>query len=131
MIRSFPIYDSDNRQAGEAHIQKEGLYYAITCQCKYSGQRIPRIYGVWEGKRRNLGVCVPKDGSFERFVKIPVKDFPAYDASYFLRSEKWEEDFTPLTENGEFPRLPEIESAKLTLREQEPGILLPMGSDDD
>ena len=61
------------RCVGQARMEREGLYYRISCRCSPGEKGVYRVRVTCGGKSENLGVCVPMDTGFGMDTRIPVK----------------------------------------------------------
>jgi len=72
MVGTYEIKMGD-KSAGRVQVEKQGLYYRISCRCSLSGDVMHRLLVRCGGKTENLGVCIPMDGQFGVEKRIPCK----------------------------------------------------------
>lgn len=97
ILQEFPIVYHDNN-CGIAKVQKDGLYYRISCRCKYSSG----LYQIWvtgEQGTVNLGTCVLSGKEIGLDTRIAVKRLATIKT--FEMNEKYQEEpkWIPLTPN--------------------------------
>lgn len=72
LIGVYEILDN-GRAAGKATVEKQGLYYRISCRCCLTGEVMHRIVVSCGEKRVDLGVLIPMEGQFGVNIRIPCK----------------------------------------------------------
>ena len=113
-----------DRQVGYAQVKQEGLYYRFSCACTPPDGAIYRIY-VSDGKnRRDLGICVPKDGEFVLNTRVPCKYINGENLSFELSSEKQDAISVPIKSGESFAYLDQLETARLRVTNGQPEIVI-------
>lgn len=69
---SYPIYFGQDI-IGTATVEKQGLYYKISCHCNCSGEVPIRIVLHCEEMTTDLGMCVPCADGVRSVSRIPIK----------------------------------------------------------
>lgn len=58
---------------GEATIEKEGLYYHISCVCNLPTDKIYRVFAITPSEEVNLGVCRPENTQMCLETKVSAR----------------------------------------------------------
>ena len=72
MEKSYPIF-CDERNVGTANVRMAGLYMQISCMCRFSDQKIYKLYAQCAGRNFPLGIPIPNNGVFMLEKRIPAK----------------------------------------------------------
>ena len=111
---------------GKAQVQKEGLYYRISCRCHLSGEVPYKVQVKCGDKCVDLGLLVPQNGAFILTTRLPVKRLgegvPEFRA--VPRHPKYEGEFVPISADEPFSYLSRLENAYMQIRDGQIGIVL-------
>ena len=72
MVGTFEIKQGAS-SIGHVTVERQGLYYRITCRCSLAGDVMHRLVVSCGEKREDLGTLVPFKGAFGLDKRIPVK----------------------------------------------------------
>lgn len=124
MVGSYPILLGEE-VAGQAAVEKRGLYYCFSCRCQLTGEVIYRIKVSCGEHSENLGIPVPEGKHFSLEAKIPVSRFGMGAPAFRLvpRHPTAGEPFIPLSPETPFPYLKRLERAHLSKKEGQIGIV--------
>lgn len=97
ILQEFPIVYHDNN-CGRAKVWKDGLYYRISCRCRYSSG-LYQILVTGEQGTVNLGTCVLSGNEIGLDTRIAIKRLAAIKT--FRLNEKYQEEqkWVPITQN--------------------------------
>ena len=113
-------------KAGQAQVQIQGLYCRFSCRCHLSGEVMYRISVTCGDRTEDLGILVPRDGSFVLDTRIPLKKLgkgtPVFRA--VPRHAPLAGRFIPLSPEEPFSYLSKLENARLTHKNGQTGILI-------
>ena len=114
------------KQAGKVLVQQSGLYYSFQCRCHLSGNVMYRLVVTCNAVRENLGILVPKDGSFVLDTKLPVKRIGAGEMSFELvpKRETAAGKFVPICPEEPFAYIARLKKSFLAFQNGQPGIFL-------
>ena len=120
----YPI-QLEGRPVGEGHIVSAGLYCHICCRCDLPQAGLYQIYLCGENDRLDLGICIPMEGAFGIETKIPVKKIPKGELGFQLSPRNQQKGrFVPVAADEPFPYLQFIRTARFTVQNGVPGLLL-------
>lgn len=110
-------------KVGTAHVEKQGLYYWINCQCQLSGTVPCRIIVSGESEI-DLGICVPRDNGFGLETRIPIKNVGKGDLQFYVRPKHRQKDelFVPITPDEPFSYIKKLKNAYLSSKEGQVGL---------
>lgn len=120
----YPIY-YDEKECGNAIVDKQGLYYRIICKCKIP-TNAPCKITVQIGERNiNLGTCIKAGNIYTVDTKIPCKYLASKNLKFNILSPKKEccQGFVPVGENVPFPHLNKLNKARMCHRNGQIGIV--------
>ena len=111
---------------GKVQVERQGLYYHFSCRCRLEGDIIYRLLVTCGSVRENLGILVPKDGSFVLHTKLPVKRIGEGELSFSLvpRKEDLSGNFVPIRPEEPFAYISRLKESFLIIRDGQPGILI-------
>ena len=111
---------------GKVLVERQGLYYRFSCRCRLEGDIIYRLTVTCGSVRENLGILVPKDGSFVLQTKLPVKRIGAGELSFSLvpRNDDFAGTFVAIRPEEPFSYISRIKKSFLVIRDGQPGILI-------
>ena len=111
---------------GQATVEKQGLYYRISCRCDMAGDTMRRIHVICGGKQENLGICVPMGSSFGLEKRIPCKHLGEGIPEFFLtpRDPATQGKFVPVYPEEPFAYMSKLKGAFLEIRDGQMGIVV-------
>ena len=117
-IRGTPV--------GKVLVQRQGLYYHISCRCQLKGDTIYRLVASSGTTSITLGVVVPIDNGFMLNTKLPVKKIGEGELSFTLsaKQEAPSATFIPITPEEPFAYISRLKDSFLTLQGGQIGILI-------
>lgn len=126
MVGSYEIKQGD-KVLGKVRVEKQGLYYQISCRCQLPGNEIHRLLVNCGGKTENLGICVPMDGGFGVDKKIPCKQLGQGTPEFALlpKQEKQQRRFIAVYPDEPFSYMARLKGAFLARQADQLGIVLP------
>lgn len=74
---------------GTAKLEKQGLYYKLSCRCPLPGDGLYRVHVVCGQKREDLGICVPMENLFGMDKSVPIKRLGEGQMSFELVPKDW------------------------------------------
>ena len=124
MVGTYPIFLGEE-VAGQAAVEKRGLYYCFSCRCQLTGEVIYRINVTCGEHSESLGIPVPEGKQFSLKAKIPASRFEEGEPSFRLvpRHPSVGEDFIPLSPETPFPYLKRLERAYLAKQDGQLGVV--------
>ena len=125
MERSYSV-TIRGTSVGKVLVQRQGLYYHISCRCYLKGDTIYRLVVSSGTTSINLGVVVPIDNGFMLNTKLPVKKIGEGELSFALsaKQEAPYATFIPITPEEPFSYISRLKDSFLTLQDGQVGILL-------
>ena len=116
-----------NEAIGKANMQKEGLYYRITCRCRLSGEVTYKVIVSCGEQKADLGILVPENGAFMLTTRIPMKKLG--EGAMLFRAEPRHPElkgkFVPISADEPFSYLSRLENAYMQIRDGQIGVILP------
>ena len=115
-IRGTPV--------GKVLVQRQGLYYHISCRCQLKGDTIYRLVVTSGSASVNLGVVIPVDKGFVLNTKLPVKKIGEGELAFSLCTKQDEASgtFIPITPEEPFAYISRLKDSFLTLQDGQTGI---------
>ncbi len=114
------------QSVGTAQIRREGLYYALDCRCRLSGEIVYRLVARRGERTVNLGIPVPEGNWFVLRTRIPVKRLG--EGELQIRAEpknvQWSGKFVPLSPEEPFRYLRRLQGAFLQVRDGQVGVVI-------
>ena len=83
-MQQYDIY-LNFEKVGFADVVQEGLYYRITCRCKFNNTAVYRVIIKTCRDIINLGICIPQNNEYTLTKRIPVKRICSGKLSFFLQ----------------------------------------------
>lgn len=125
MQRQFAVTMGE-KQVGKVLVKRQGLYYSFHCRCDLAMERIYRLLVTCGTVRENLGILVPKDGSFMLDTRKPVKMIGEGDMRFSLHTKEEQNDvvFVPIFPEEPFAYISRLRESFLIRRDGQPGIVL-------
>ena len=115
----------NGKTVGQMQFEKQGLYYEVSCRCKYPLEKALRVFAVCNGEKIPLGLCVPEGAYFTMRYHIPATRF----SGEIERCELWENQsenvYIPLDPNAPFPYIRLLEKARFCTLDGKPHLALP------
>ena len=123
MERSFSV-DLDGQSVGKVTVRRQGLYYHFSCRCRLCNDAIYRLTVSCGTACENLGIPVPKDGSFILNTKLPVKKIGEGELHFKLlpKQESPQAAFIPIKPEEPFAYIAQLKASFLELQNGQPGI---------
>ena len=120
----FPVYYGE-KECGSAVLEKQGLYYRISCKCKIPVCTPCRIELSADGKKIDLGTCIKDGNTYILNTKIPVKHLLGKDLSFTMDSGALKDhtSYYPVSEDAPIPHLNRLEKARLVHMGEGVGIV--------
>jgi len=111
---------------GKAQVEKEGLYYRISCRCRLSGEVVCKVEVSCGDRGESLGVLVPESGAFVLSTRIPAKKLGEGPLQFRVvpRQIRTEGKFVPISPEEPFAYLSRLENAYMQVRNGQTGIVL-------
>ena len=116
MLQNYDV-TYDGQTVGRVKLEREGLYYRLSCRCRVQDRELHRLYAG----REKLGVLIPEGGDLVLETKVAAKRLKV-GCSFSL--EEKVRNFIPIHPGEAFGHLGKLRLAKLAFREGEPGIFL-------
>ena len=125
MEQSYPVTVRET-PVGKVLVQRQGLYYHISCRCQLKGDTIYRLFVSSGTTSINLGVVVPIDNGFMLNTKLPVKKIGEGELSFALSAKQKAPSatFIPITPEEPYSYIARLKDSFLTLQDGQVGILL-------
>lgn len=111
---------------GKAQVEKEGLYYRISCRCRLSGEIPYKVYASCCDKTEDLGLLVPQSGAFVLTTRLPVKRLGEGQLEFRAvpRTPKLAGEFVPISADEPFSYLSRLENAYMQIRDGQIGVVI-------
>ena len=127
MVGKFDVHLGD-KVTGDVHVERQGLYYYFRCRCTLPGKGMYRLTVSSDGKREDLGGCVPMEGRFGVEKKIPCKRLGEGTPEFRLvvkgESGVSPGKFIPVYPEEPFAYIRKLENAFLVHRDGQVGIMI-------
>jgi len=109
---------------GKAKVERQGLYYSISCRCRLSGEVVYKLTVSCGENTENLGILVPEGGAFVLTTRIPAKRFGEGEFSFRAvpRHTELRGKFVPISPETPFAYLSRLENAFMEIRNGQPGV---------
>ena len=122
MEGSYEVYLED-KAAGKLQIEKEGLYYRLTCRCVVPDDQVYRLFAATDTGRENLGVVLPDDSGYVLRRKIPAKRLKSASRFFLsVRSNESAGKFVPVYPEEPFSYITQLETAFVEVRNGQTGL---------
>ena len=110
---------------GQITVERQGLYYRISCRCRLPGKGMHRLIASCDGKREDLGTLVPMEGAFGLEKRIPVKRLGEGKPEFLLTSKEnvRKEKFVPVYPEEPFSYMSRLKDAYLARRDGQLGLI--------
>ena len=111
---------------GEAIVEKQGLYYRISCRCRVNGATMQRVMVASGEKKVDLGICVPMGDDFGLDKRVPCKQFGEGKPEFFLtpRPQHSGGKFVAVYPEEPFAYMSRLKGAYLEIRNGQQGIVI-------
>ncbi len=111
-------------RVGQATVQPQGLYYAVSCRCRLTGEVSFRLLIKGSLGEADLGLLIPVEGCFGMNTHVPIKKVgEELRFSLVPKHGKMDTDFIPLCPEEPFAYLTRLENAFLHKREGKIGVV--------
>lgn len=123
MIGTFEIRKGSS-PIGKVTVERQGLYYRITCRCSLTGEVMHHLVVSSGEKREDLGTLVPFDGAFGLEKRIPVKKLGEGEPEFHLLPKHSSPDgkFVPVYPEEPFSYMSRLKNAYLEARNGQVGL---------
>ena len=123
MIGTFEIRKGSS-PIGKVTVERQGLYYRITCRCSLTGEVMHHLVVTSGEKREDLGTLVPFDGAFGLEKRIPVKRLGEGEPEFHLLPKHSSPDgkFVPVYPEEPFSYMSRLKNAYLEARNGQVGL---------
>ena len=123
---SYELKQGD-KVVGNVQVEKQGLYYRISCRCRLTGNEIHRLTVTCGGRTENLGICVPMEGGFGVEKKLPCKNLGQGTPEFTLvpKQEKMQGKFVAVYPEEPFSYMARLKGAFLARQAEQLGIVIP------
>ena len=117
------------QEIGKASLQRQGLYYAISCRCRLSGEVVYKVTVGCGEHTESLGILVPEGGAFVLNTRIPIKRLGEGELHFQAvpRHTELRGTFIPVSPESPFAYISRLENAFLEVRNGQPGISISGG----
>ncbi len=114
---------------GKAKVERQGLYYSISCRCRLSGEVVYKVTVSCGENTENLGILVPESGAFVLTTRIPVKRLGEGELAFQAvpRHTELRGKFVPISPETPFAYISRLENAFLEIRQGQLGISISGG----
>jgi len=111
---------------GKARVERQGLYYVVSCRCRLSGEVVCRVTVSCGDRSENLGILVPESGAFVLNTRIPIKRLGEGPLMFHAvpRHTELRGRFVPISPETPFAYLSRLENAFLEVRNGQSGITI-------
>ena len=123
MIGTFEIKHGSS-SIGKVTVERQGLYYRITCRCSLTGDVMHHLVVTSGEKREDLGTLVPFDGAFGLEKRIPMKKLGEGEPEFHLLPKHSSPNgkFFPVYPEEPFSYMARLNNAYLEIRNDQVGI---------
>lgn len=103
---------------GKAMVERQGLYYCITCRCRLSGEVVYKVMASCGETTEDLGILVPESGAFVLTTRIPIKRLGEGELAFRAvpRHMELREKFVPISPESPFAYISRLENAFLEIQ---------------
>ena len=118
---------SGEENIGNVQVERQGLYYRISCRCKLTGCVRYNLLVVSGENTVDLGLCVPKDGVFGVDTSIPIKRVGEGTLTFYVRPRHSaiQGKFLRVSPDEPFAYIRRLQQAHLERVGDSIGIILP------
>ena len=111
---------------GKAKVDRQGLYYAISCRCRLSGEVVYKVTVSCGENTESLGILVPEGGAFVLTTRIPIKRLGEGTLMFHAvpRHTQIQGRFMPVTPEEPFAYLSRLGNAFMEVRNGQVGVIL-------
>lgn len=112
---------------GCADVERQGLYYRISCRCRLSGEVPVRIHLMHRHGETDLGLCVPMESGFGIDTRIPVKRAGEEITGFYAVASAGSSAafFVPVSPDEPFQYISRLKDCFLSRRGDRIGVVLP------
>ena len=111
---------------GKAKVERQGLYYSISCRCRLSGEVVYKLTVSCGENTENLGILVPEGGAFVLTTRIPAKRLGEGELVFRAvpRHTELRVKFVPISPESPYAYLSRLENAFLEVRNGQLGLII-------
>lgn len=121
MVKQYPVMLGDT-QIGSALVQKDGLFYTVSCSCGLTKTGRYRLF-VQGARREKLGLLVPGPTGYSVKSRILISKLGQGDLAFFVAAED-ESYVVPVTATEPFPYIAFLDEAHMYSRGNEVFVAL-------
>ena len=117
----------EDRAIGTVNMDKEGLYYRISCACKPEHEGRYHIVICSEAACIDLGLCVPNGNTYTLVTRIPIKRLKGNTLRFTLQNTgKKAVDICciPVSADSPFPFLHKLKASRFLYKSGMPTIII-------
>lgn len=107
------IVSMEDHAVGKARVEKQGLFYCITCLCRFPGNRLYNIHLSTDEGTADLGLCASNK---EFKTRIPIKKLGEGELHFCVVPRHDDARLYAVRENVVFPYLSKLPQACLRLK---------------
>lgn len=116
-MTKYPIYYCD-QVVGNAHLEKQGLFYVIRCKCELPQNRLYKVFVALQENTIDLGICTRSDKGIGLVTRISANTLKSTELRFTVEVEQPNvRKMYAVSDNSEFPNLEIIYKAKFLRRE--------------
>ena len=125
MQREYSVF-SGEEVIGKVLVQRQGLYYRISCRCQLTGTVRYKLMASCGENTADLGLCVPHGRQFGVDTRIPIKRLGEGSMSFRLlpKHSKMDGRFVPVSPDEPFGYIRQLQKAHLATRDGTVGVVL-------
>ena len=111
---------------GKVTVERQGLYYRITCRCSLTGEVMHHLVVTSGSSREDLGTLVPMDGAFGLQKRVAVKRLGEGEPEFHLlpKHGRPEGKFIPVYPEEPFSYMSRLKDAYLEARNGQLGLAI-------
>lgn len=124
MEKTFDI-SLHEKPAGYAKVSREGLYYRFECVVVEKLSQFHRLWVMTEKDQVDLGIMLCRPEGLTLTTKIPVSRFSSEEFRFVLHNHNQLDDpkWFPIKEDAPFAKIKELKSARLLIKNGQPGAI--------
>ena len=125
MERSYAV-TFRGKETGKVIVNRQGLYYHFHCRCMLIDDMIYRLTVTCGKIQENLGILIPKNGSFVLDTKLPAKKIGEGEMLFALKTkqENHTERFIPIYPEEPFAYISRLKESFLMVQNGQLGICI-------
>lgn len=122
------LYDVflDGKCVGIAEIAEEGLYYRISCKCRFPPGKTYKVFAQAGAAEYDLGTYITTADTYGISTRVARKHIRKEQLCFVARGKrvKQTELFVPIDPDKPFPYLTEIKNARFAIENGQPGVII-------